>query len=142
MTNTKRPSFGMQLRDLWSILQQNFNATREFSLPRFSRCASFLVSRRRTIDLAGQLIVGQAPSNNVPNRDIQSFRIGHAAVVKAVCLLIEVAEKVEGLDADVGASDGPLEQAPEVFQPVGVNVAAHVFDRMVNHFMLKFVKTF
>ena len=41
-------------------------------------------------------------------------------------LFVQVAEQVEGLDGDVRALDRALEQRPEVFQPVGVDVAARV----------------
>jgi len=39
------------------------------------------------------------------------------------------------LNANVRPANGSLEQAPKVFQSVGMDVAANIFPRMVNHFM-------
>ena len=47
-------------------------------------------------------------------------------------MLIEVAEQMERLNADIGALDPALEQTPEVFHCVGVDVSVHVFDRVIN----------
>src|SRR5947209_5537934 len=47
-------------------------------------------------------------------------------VVEAVALRIDVRLQVERLDADVRALDAPLEEAPEVLQPVRVDVVADV----------------
>jgi hypothetical protein len=47
---------------------------------------------------------------------------------------------VEWLHAHVGALERPLEQTPEVLQPIGVNLVVHVGDGVVNHFMLKLIE--
>lgn len=62
-------------------------------------------------------------------------RIRVFPLVEAESLLVEVAEKVEGLHVHVGALDRALERAPEIFQPVGMDVAHGVAHRMVNHLM-------
>lgn len=53
-------------------------------------------------------------------------------MVKPERLFIDVAEQVERLDADVGAFQRTLKQAPEVLQPVRVNLPTDVLNRVVN----------
>jgi hypothetical protein len=47
-------------------------------------------------------------------------------------LLIEIAEQVEGLDADLGVLDPALQQAPEVLDAVSVHVAPHIGLSMID----------
>jgi hypothetical protein len=54
-------------------------------------------------------------------------------VVKAESLLVQIPEQVERLDADIGAVDGTLEQAPEVLQAIRVNNAIDVLLSMVDN---------
>src|ERR1019366_5118526 len=54
-------------------------------------------------------------------------------MVVAEHLLVKVAKQMEWFDTDVGSSDAALEQAPEVFESVGVNLAINVFLGMVNY---------
>lgn len=61
------------------------------------------------------------------------------AVIEAESRLVQVAEKVEGLDRNVGAFDRPLQQRPKVFQTVGMDMGAHVAFRMVNDVVRVFV---
>ena len=42
---------------------------------------------------------------------------------------------MERLDADIGAFNGPLQEAPKVFDTIGVNPSAHVSVGVVNDFM-------
>ena len=49
--------------------------------------------------------------------------------------LVQIAEQVERLDADVGAMQTALQQAPEVFDGVGVGVPVHVLNRVVDDFV-------
>src|SRR6266571_4302554 len=53
------------------------------------------------------------------------------AVVVTKRLLIQVAEQVKRLNANVGAADSALEQAPEVFQTVCVNPAIYILSRVI-----------
>ncbi len=77
-----------------------------------------LASRRRDRVFAGQFLVGQA----APERGTCSFDETHPvaglALIIAECLFIQVAEQMEGLDAEVGAFQSAFEQAPEVFDSV------------------------
>ena len=55
----------------------------------------------------------------------------HEAVFGVVAenLFVEVAKQMEWLDADIGALQLALEQAPEVFESVGVNLSVNVLSR-------------
>src|SRR5712664_3594390 len=59
------------------------------------------------------------------------------AIVVAEHLLVEVSEQVERLDVDVCSLESALEKAPEVFQPVGVNLSVNVAFGMVNRLVNK-----
>src|ERR1017187_3279930 len=115
-----------------------------FLFPRFCLCRSFSVNRRLTLRLLpGELIKSEPLADDLPYCQIETLAVVKAlAVVVAERLLIEVAEQVEGLYAHVGAAQPALQEAPEVLQPVGVDFAANVLYRVVNHFMLEFVKPF
>src|SRR5580700_2169735 len=76
----------------------------------------------------------------MPYCNVQPFRIGHAAIVVAVGLLIQVAEQMERLNTHVGALDGALQERPEILQSVGMDFATNVLNGMVNYFMLKLIK--
>jgi hypothetical protein len=52
-------------------------------------------------------------------------------------LLVQIPEQVERLDADIGALQLALEEAPEVFETVGVHLSVNVFFRMVNDLVLE-----
>lgn len=55
-----------------------------------------------------------------------------SALIVAEDLLVHVAPQVEGLDVNVGAANRPLEQAPKVFEAIGVDVAPNVRLGLVN----------
>jgi len=57
--------------------------------------------------------------------------------VIAEYLFVEISEQVERFHADVGAFQLALEQAPEVFESVGVNLAVNVRFGMVNDLVLE-----
>jgi hypothetical protein len=52
-------------------------------------------------------------------------------------LLIQIAEEMESLNANVGALELALEQAPEVFESIGVNLPVNVAFGMVNNLVLE-----
>ena len=57
------------------------------------------------------------------------------AIVETPCLLIEVTKQVVRFDAHVGTTDATLEQTPEVFKPVGVDVSVHVLYGVIHNLM-------
>ena len=72
-----------------------------------------------TACLADKPSVLQAFPDHADNADQEPARVSVLALVESERLLIQVTEQVKRLDADIRATDGPLEQRPEVFQPVG-----------------------
>ena len=57
--------------------------------------------------------------------------------VVAEHLLVQITEQMKGFHADIGTLQLALEQAPEVFKPVGMNLSVYVFLRMVNNLVLE-----
>ncbi len=58
--------------------------------------------------LASQLSIRQSASHDLLHDADKTFRVRRLAVVVAVGLLIEIAEEMKGLDADVGAVQSAL----------------------------------
>src|ERR1039457_1884352 len=52
----------------------------------------------------GQLIPRQPFTDNLPHHYIKAVAVVHLAVIVTKCLLIKVAEQVDGFDADVGSA--------------------------------------
>src|ERR1017187_7586789 len=91
--------------------------------------------------LAGQLIECETFAHNLAHCQVETLAVVKAlAVVVAERLLIEVPEQVEGLDTHVGTAQSALQETPEVLKPVGVDFAANVLYRVVNHFMLELIE--
>src|SRR5271165_115131 len=91
--------------------------------------------------LASEFGIGHSLADNLRNREIEPLSIVHAlAVVEAERLLVKIPKQVERLDADVSTVYAPLEQAPEVFQPVSVYAAIDIFLGMVNDLMRVFLR--
>lgn len=67
---------------------------------------------------AGQVGVGQTLADDALGRAEEAHPVGHLAVVEPEGLLVQVAEKVERLDADVGSLDRPLEERPKFSMPL------------------------
>ena len=91
----------------------------------------------RFLSTARQIAVGEAQSGDARQHAGEASPVVVAASVEAEHLLVEVARQVVGLDADVGAPQPALEQAPEVLQPVGVDPSALDLDREMRRFMEK-----
>jgi len=63
--------------------------------------------------------------------------VSQFAEVIAKHLLIQIAERVERFNTDICALESALEQAPEVFESVGVNLPINVAFRVVDYLMLE-----
>lgn len=55
------------------------------------------------------------------------------AIVEAKRLLVQIAEQVERLDANVRSADGPLQERPEILKAVRVDTAIHVLRGMIDY---------
>src|SRR6266511_2544283 len=102
-----------------------------------SRCLRLLALRRSGAQVcAGQVTVSNAPSHYIGQYADKPGAVIAGALVEAAHLFINITKQVERVHAHVGALDRPLEQRPEVFQAIGVDLPAHVLPRMINHLML------
>src|ERR1051326_248280 len=104
--------------------------------PRFSRNGL----RGRFSHLASHLRKCEALASNLAEGKLKAFRIGNfaffgSAIVVAEHLFIDVPLKVERLNRNVGSAQSALEQRPEVFDALSVNLSANVFDGMVHNFV-------
>jgi hypothetical protein len=91
-------------------------------LPRFSR-PKLVGARGR--HLAGEFLVHEPLPYNLTHGQIKAVAVVQrvflrGAIVVTEGLLINVAEQVERLDTHIRSVDPALEQAPKVFQPVGI----------------------
>jgi len=96
-----------------------------------------LLDRFRPMHLAGEFRIGQPFADNLTDANIETLRIGHLAIVEPESLLIDVAKQMEWFDADVGAVQLPLNETPEVFHAVSVDVAIRVLDRVIDDLMFE-----
>jgi hypothetical protein len=101
---------------------------------RFPRpCRRRLEWRRRALALAGQSLVGKALTYDLGYRQLEATTVVHSfPIVVAESLLVDIAEQVERLHADVGAVQAAFEQAPEILDCIGVDIAVYVFDGMID----------
>jgi len=97
--------------------------------PRFSAFVDFLFLAY----LAGDFSKGQTLANDSRCESVEAVTVIHIlTIIEPERLLIDVAEQMEGFDADVGAVQLPLNERPKVFHPVSVNVSISVFDRVID----------
>src|SRR5437773_2309286 len=85
--------------------------------------------------LRGELLVGEPPARDRIQSVYEAFATRLLASIEPECLLVEVAEEVERLDAHIRPPDGPLEEPPEIFHAVHMDVAVHVLNRVVYDFV-------
>ena len=103
---------------------------------RFPRPCRLVCLRSSLFGFAGQLGIGEALADNLPNGEVEAIPVIHVLpIVVAESLFVEVAKQVERLDRNVGPADSAFKKTPEVLQSVGVNVAVNVSDGMVNDLM-------
>jgi hypothetical protein len=103
----------------------------DFRFPRFKRKEL----ESRFSHLASQLIECQSLADDAIYCDAEPFSVGQFAIVVAICLLVQIAEQVEWFDAYVCAIDTALQQAPEIFKAVCMDVAFYILNGMVNYLM-------
>src|SRR5260370_25763249 len=83
--------------------------------------------------LASQLLVSEATTRDMRHNTMKAFAIMRSlAIVVAEHLFVQIAEHVKRLNRNVRAFQPALEQAPEVFQSVGMDLAINVLLGVVN----------
>src|ERR1017187_3107162 len=87
--------------------------------------------------LAGKLGIGETLPDDLLYRQSEPLGIVHFLPgVVAECLFIDVTEQVKGFHADVGPVQATLQETPEVFHCVRVNVAIHVLYGVIDNRVL------
>ena len=94
-------------------------------------CRPFLCWRR----LSHQLLVGETLAGNAVHYSVESVGVVGFTGIIPVGFFVQIPKQVEWFHANIGALDCPFEQAPEVFDTVGMDTAPHVFLGMVNDFV-------
>src|SRR5712664_4380539 len=85
---------------------------------------------------ASQVAVGHAPSNDIGQDAHEPRAVVTLALVEAAHLLVNIPEQMERVNGNVGAFDRSLQERPEVFQAVGVDLPPGVLPRMIDRLML------
>jgi len=100
---------------------------------RFGPRGKVLIERGRFRPLAGDLIPCEALADDLTYRQVKSLTVVHVFPgVEPKRLFVHVSEKMERLNADVGSTNRPLEQTPEVLKAVRVDVATNILNGMVD----------
>jgi len=73
--------------------------------------------------LADELLVGHAPSDNLLHRCNEPLGVRQFPIVEPERLLVQIPEQMERFDAHVRPLDATLQETPEVFHAVGVDLA-------------------
>jgi hypothetical protein len=89
------------------------------------------------VPLASEFVVGDSTVSDMTHCYLKTVAVANetlsgGAIVVPKNLFIEVAEKMERFDVDVCTLESALEQAPEVLQPVRVDLPVNVSLGVVN----------
>lgn len=104
-----------------------YHADLGFTFPRF--CRLVFGGQHR---FSGEFIVGQPFAGDLANSEVKALGIGHLAIVEAERLLVDIAEQMERFHADVGSVQSTLQETPEVFHPVSVDVSVCVLHGVID----------
>jgi hypothetical protein len=77
-------------------------------------------------------MIRQSASDDLLHDACESFGIRSLTVVIAECLLIQIPEQMERLNA----RQATFQERPEVFHRVGMHVVAYILDCVINDFVL------
>ena len=115
-----------QSRSAWQVVENAEKASHCLAEPVWGFLPRLFLpglSWRRTTDKG---LLGQPFSYNAVADLVEAVNIVTAPGIVPEGLLVNISEQVEGLNANIGAFDGPFQEAPEVLNPVGVNFASDV----------------
>src|SRR5271157_1340911 len=101
--------------------------------PRFPRQGGL---ERRFSYLAGEFRIGEPLADDLTNANIEALSGSHFPIVKTKRLLVNVAEQMEWLHANVGSMQAAFQEAPEVLHHVSMDVAVRVLNSMVDNGVL------
>jgi hypothetical protein len=97
---------------------------------------SFLSERFRWLAILGnQLRVGQPLPGDRRAHLMEPTAVIVLALIKPEDLLVQIPAQMRRVNADVGSLEGPFQEAPEILDIVGMDMAAHELNRVVNGLM-------
>jgi hypothetical protein len=82
-----------------------------------------------------QFLVGEPLASDSARYFSEPFAIGSFAGVETETFFVQIPEKMERLNVDIGSCDSSLQETPEVLNAVGVTLATNVRFSVVNDFM-------
>jgi hypothetical protein len=85
-----------------------------------------LLPRSFGVELSGYLLIGQPTPYNPFHGCAETFRISRLPIVIAKRLFVQIAKKMEWLDAYIGSANAALQETPEVLKGVGMHRAVHI----------------
>ena len=86
----------------------------------------------RKYSFTGQIWIAQKPSANSLQSLEESVLIFALSFIETKRLLIQIPEKVEGLNTHISALYGALQQRPEILHSIGVNMSFYIFLGMID----------
>src|SRR5262249_30738028 len=86
----------------------------------------------RFSEFTGEFRIGQALIGHLADQIAATRPVVVLAVVETERLFVEIPKQMKRFDAHIDSLDAPLQQIPEAFQIVSVNVPVRVLDRMVD----------
>jgi hypothetical protein len=105
------------------------------SLIRRRPLPSLLASRSRYLR-SREGLVGEPLADDASSGVQESSAVLNLTSVEPEGLLVQITEEMEGLNTHIGTLDRPLEQTPEVFQAVGVDLTPDITLSVVDHLVL------
>jgi hypothetical protein len=90
--------------------------------------------------LCGNLGIGQPLANDLLTQQTEPIRVIHriilrCAIVESESLLVYVPEQMKGFDSNISSPESSLEQTPEIFNSLCVNIALYVLLKMIDDLM-------
>lgn len=95
-------------------------------------CERSFYPHESSVVLGGENAIGQPLAHGGGQHATEAAAIVDLPLIVTEDLLVDVAFQMNRRDSDVAALDAPLEQAPEVLQPVGVDLADDVLVDVVD----------
>lgn len=132
---TRRDSYGWEAEEEEKVTSKA-ESEQAKSLA-FLLTASLAFRSLSLVLFVGETIPCQTASRDLSADDCKAFRVSQLANVVAKRLLIQIAEQVKRLNADVCAVELPFNETPEVLHRVCVNVPVRVLNCMIDDLMLE-----
>src|SRR6266496_2005717 len=110
-----------------------------FRLPRFWRGSfrpcQFLMTRLCFRFLADQFFISKAFASKRSRRFYKPISISSFAGVESKSLFVKITEQVKRFYRNVSTFDGSFQKRPKVFNRISMNLAIHVFIRVIDYVM-------